>query len=65
MSKVILAFTGGLQSSVCLHWLVEHEGRKVKVLVGDLGQPARGSGIVFHSHDRHDRVGPERCGILF
>lgn len=38
-NKVILAFTGGLQSSVCLHWLRDHQGCKVKVFNAKLGQP--------------------------
>jgi len=38
MDRVILAFTGGLQSSVCLHWLHDHEGYRVEAVVADLGQ---------------------------
>jgi len=38
MDRVILAFTGGLQSSVCLHWLHDHEGCRVDAVVVDLGQ---------------------------
>jgi len=40
MERTILAFTGGLQSSVCLHWLCDHRGSRVKVLIAELGQPA-------------------------
>lgn len=37
MDRVILAFTGGLQSSVCLHWLRDR-GHTVKVVVVEIGQ---------------------------
>jgi len=40
MEKVMVAFTGGLQSSVCVHWLHDHTGCKVKVFVAELGQQA-------------------------
>ena len=43
MDKVLLAFTGGVQSSVCLHWLRDHRGCKVKAFIADLGQTARAS----------------------
>ncbi len=43
MQEVIVAFTGGLQSSVCLHWLRDHLGWKVKAVFVDLGQCARPS----------------------
>ncbi|MFP4027410.1 MAG: argininosuccinate synthase [Candidatus Brocadiia bacterium] len=36
--KVALAFTGGLQSSVCLHWLVERRGAKVMAVIAEIGQ---------------------------
>ncbi|MFW6044277.1 MAG: argininosuccinate synthase [Planctomycetota bacterium] len=36
--NIILAFTGGLQSSVCLHWLVERRRANVTAVVVELGQ---------------------------
>jgi len=39
MNKVMVAFTGGLQSSVCVHWLHDN-GYKVKAFVAELGQKA-------------------------
>ncbi len=36
--NVILAFTGGLQSSVCLHWLVSRKKANVTAVVVELGQ---------------------------
>jgi len=38
MNRVMLAFTGGLQSSVCLHWLSDHEGYRVQAVFVDVGQ---------------------------
>jgi argininosuccinate synthase len=45
MDKAIVAFTGGVQSSVCLHWLWDHEGYNVKAVVADLGQKALASAL--------------------
>lgn len=36
--SIVLAFTGGLQSSVCLHWLVKRRRANVTVVVVELGQ---------------------------
>lgn len=36
--NIIVAFTGGLQSSVCLHWLVARKRAKVTAVVAELGQ---------------------------
>jgi len=38
MRKVMVAFTGGLQSSVCVHYLHDHLGCKVMAFVAELGQ---------------------------
>jgi len=38
MDKVIVAFTGGLQSTVTLHWLKTHEQCKVIAFAANLGQ---------------------------
>ncbi len=39
--NVILAFTGGLQSSVCLHWLSKKRGAVVTALIVELGTHSR------------------------
>ncbi len=39
--KVMLAFTGGLQSSVCLHWLTRKRGALVTALIVELGPETR------------------------
>lgn len=36
--KVVLAYSGGLDTSVIIHWLKEHYGCKVIALFADLGQ---------------------------
>lgn len=36
--SIVLAFTGGLQSSVCLHWLVKRKRANVTAVVVELGQ---------------------------
>ncbi len=41
--KIMLAFTGGLQSSVCLHWLSKKRGAKVDALIVDLGPESQSS----------------------
>ena len=37
--KVILAFTGGIQSSVCVHWIAHQGDYRVSAFAADLGQP--------------------------
>jgi len=37
--EVIMAFTGGVQSSVCLHWLAHSGGYRVSAFAANLGQP--------------------------
>ena len=36
--RIVVAFTGGLQSSVCLHWLYERRRARVAAVVAELGQ---------------------------
>ncbi|NQT20718.1 MAG: argininosuccinate synthase [Planctomycetes bacterium] len=38
MDKVILAYSGGLHTSVCVHWLRREKGLKVIAVAVDLGQ---------------------------
>ena len=36
--KVVLAYSGGLDTSVCIKWLMEEKGLDVITMVGDVGQ---------------------------
>ncbi|MDR3307496.1 MAG: argininosuccinate synthase [Coriobacteriales bacterium] len=36
--KAVLAYSGGLDTSVCIKWLIEEKGLDVIALVGDVGQ---------------------------
>ena len=36
--KVVLAYSGGLDTSVILHWLTEDRGYEVVAYIADLGQ---------------------------
>ena len=36
--KVVLAYSGGLDTSVCIKWLMEEKGLDVIAMVGDVGQ---------------------------
>lgn len=36
--KAILAYSGGLDTSVCIKWLIEEYGLDVIAVVGDVGQ---------------------------
>ena len=38
MDKVILAYSGGLDTSVILHWIREHYGAEIIAYTGDVGQ---------------------------
>ena len=38
MDKVVLAYSGGLDTSVCVHWLKAEKGLDVVCMSGDLGQ---------------------------
>ena len=36
--KVVLAYSGGLDTSVCIKWLMEEKGLDVIAMAGDVGQ---------------------------
>ncbi|MDR0888727.1 MAG: argininosuccinate synthase, partial [Coriobacteriales bacterium] len=36
--KVVLAYSGGLDTSVCIKWLMENKGLDVIAVAGDVGQ---------------------------
>jgi argininosuccinate synthase len=36
--KAVLAYSGGLDTSVCIRWLIEERGYEVVALIGDVGQ---------------------------
>ena len=39
MAKLVLAYSGGLDTSVAIHWLKKHKGFHVTAFIADLGQP--------------------------
>jgi len=39
MSKIVLAYSGGLDTSVAIHWLKREKGYDVVAFMADLGQP--------------------------
>ena len=38
MAKVVLAYSGGLDTSICIPWLKEHKGVDVVAFSADVGQ---------------------------
>ncbi len=54
--KIVLAYSGGLDTSVILPWLKEKYGCKVVAFVADLGQGAGGAGRA--SRERPSPAGP-------
>ena len=40
--KVVLAYSGGLDTSVCIKWLQEEKGLDVIAVVGEVGQEHEG-----------------------
>ena len=36
--KVVLAYSGGLDTSICIKWLIEEKGLDVVAVVGEVGQ---------------------------
>ncbi|MHB8219014.1 MAG: argininosuccinate synthase [Acidimicrobiales bacterium] len=43
-SKVVLAYSGGLDTSVAIRWLMEHQGAEVIAVAVDVGQAADAAG---------------------
>jgi len=61
ISKVVLAYSGGLDTSAIVPWLVEHYGCEVVAVVGDVGQdPADLVGI----EEKALQSGASSCHVL-
>jgi argininosuccinate synthase len=60
MAKVILAYSGGLDTSVCIPWLKENKGLDVIAFSADLGQGEELSPL----KEKAVKTGAEKCIIL-
>lgn len=59
--RVVLAYSGGLDTSVCIKWMQEERGLDVIAVVGDVGQEHDGLEKI---HDKALRTGAIECGVL-
>src|SRR6201988_909703 len=50
IKKIVLAYSGGLDTSVMLHWLKEHYGCEVVCYCADVGQGAELTGLEEKAH---------------
>src|SRR3970040_135754 len=57
--KVVLAYSGGLDTSVIIPWLKEHYGSKVSAVIGDVGPPEASPGGWRHALAR----GPDQVAV--
>ena len=48
--KAVLAYSGGLDTSVCIKWLQEEKNLDVIAVVGDVGQEHEGLETVSYTH---------------
>ncbi len=60
MKKVVLAYSGGLDTSVCIKWLEEKYGYRVIALVADVGE---GKDLDFIQR-KALQVGAEKCHVV-
>ena len=60
MSRIVLAYSGGLDTSVAIPWLVEHLGAEVVTVTLDLGQGKE----LEHVRARAIGAGAARCHVL-
>jgi hypothetical protein len=58
--KVVLAYSGGLDTSVCVKWLMDEKDLDVYCMVGEVGQEHDGLEKV---RDRALKVGAKECVI--
>lgn len=58
--KVVLAYSGGLDTSVIVPWLVENKGLEVHCIVGDVGQ---GASELEGVEDKALRSGAKSCVV--
>src|SRR5215510_6082148 len=60
MSRIVLAYSGGLDTSVAIPWLVEQLGAEVVTVTLDLGQGKE----LEHVRARAIGAGAARCHVL-
>ena len=59
--KVVLAYSGGLDTSVIIPWLKEHYGCEVIAVSADVGQ---GAGELDGLEEKAIKTGASKCYIL-
>ena len=59
--RVVLAYSGGLDTSVCIKWMQEERGLDVIAVVGDVGQEDDGLEKI---HDKALRTGAIECRVV-
>ncbi|MBQ2664405.1 MAG: argininosuccinate synthase, partial [Clostridia bacterium] len=57
--KVVLAYSGGLDTSIIVQWLIENYGYEVICVCGDVGQGKETDGL----EERAKRAGASKCYI--
>ena len=57
--KVVLAYSGGLDTSIIINWLIENYGYEVIAVCGDVGQGKETDGL----EERAKRSGASKCYI--
>ncbi|MCL4425612.1 MAG: argininosuccinate synthase [Firmicutes bacterium] len=60
MKKVVLAYSGGLDTSVAIKWLQERYGVEVIALTADVGE---GKDLAF-IHDKALKIGAKKCYVV-
>lgn len=60
MKKVVLAYSGGLDTSVAIKWLQERYGVEVIALTADVGE---GKDLAF-IHDKALQIGAKKCYVI-
>jgi argininosuccinate synthase len=58
--KIVLAYSGGLDTSVAVRWLMEHYSAEIITLTIDLG----GGGGLQEAKDRAIRIGASKALVL-
>jgi argininosuccinate synthase len=59
--KIVLAYSGGLDTSIIIHWLKEEKGMEVHCLAGDVGQ---GSEELLGLEEKATRSGAASCRVV-
>ena len=59
MPRIVLAYSGGLDTSIAIHWLKAHKGYKVIAMMADLGQ----SGDLAHTAQRALDTGADEARV--